>query len=97
MEPQAAASIIIANSVETGVIALQKWLYDIVTLKLGQQARYHLQHVRALQALADKVHLVRLFDLQKKTNEFRKLATHPLNHELQMETLLVEYTKIFQP
>ena len=96
MEPQAAAPIVIANSVESGVIAVQKWLYDIVTAKLGQQARYHLQHARALQALADKVNLGRLFDLQKKTNELRKLATHPLNHELQMENLLVEYTKIFQ-
>lgn len=96
MEPQAAAPIVIANSVESGVIAVQKWLYDIVTVKLGQQSRYHLQHARALQALADKVNLGRLFDLQKKTNELRKLATHPLNHELQMENLLVEYTKIFQ-
>jgi DNA polymerase-3 subunit delta' len=96
MEPQAAAPIVIANSVENGVIAVQKWLYDIVTVKLGQQARYHLQHARALQALADKVNLGRLFDLQKKTNELRKLATHPLNHELQMENLLVEYTKVFQ-
>ena len=95
MEPQAAAPIVIASSVETGVIAVQKWLYDIVTVKLGQQARYHLQHARALQALADKVNLGRLFDLQKKTNELRKLATHPLNHELQMESLLVEYTKTF--
>jgi len=97
MEPQAAAPIVIATSVESGVIAVQKWLYDIVTIKLGQQARYHLQHTRALQALADKVNLGRLFDLQKKTNELRKLATHPLNHELQMESLLVEYTKVFQP
>ena len=96
MEPQAAAPIVIANSVESGVIAVHKWLYDIVTVKLGQQARYHLQHARALQALAEKVNLGRLFDLQKKTNELRKLATHPLNHELQMENLLVEYTKVFQ-
>lgn len=96
MEPQAAAPVMIASSVETGVIAVQKWLYDIVTVKLGQPARYHLQHARALQALADKVNLGRLFDLQKKTNELRKLAAHPLNHELQMESLLVEYTKAFQ-
>jgi DNA polymerase-3 subunit delta' len=40
--------------------------------------------------------LSRLFDLQKKTNELRKLASHPLNHELQMENLLLEYTRIFR-
>lgn len=96
LEPHVAASILIANSVETGVIAIQKWIYDIVTIKLGQQVRYHVQHASALQALADKVNLSRLFDLQKKTNEIRKLVSHPLNHELQMESLLLEYTKIFQ-
>lgn len=96
LEPQVAAPAIIASSVESGIIAIQKWVYDIVTVKLGQQARYHLQHIRALQALADKVNLSRLFEFQRKTNDLRKLAAHPLNHELQMESLLVEYTKIFQ-
>ncbi len=95
LEPHSVASLLITNSVEAGIIAIQKWLYDIVAVKLGQQTRYHLQHTNALQALADKVNLSRLFDLQKKTNEQRKLATHPLNHELQMESLLLEYTKLF--
>ncbi len=97
LDSTAAASVVIASSAETGVIAVQKWLYDIVAIKLGQQLRYHVQHTRALQALADRVNLGRLFELQKKINELRKLANHPLNHELQMENLLVEYTKVFQP
>lgn len=96
LEPHIAAPLLIAGSVETGVIALQKWLYDILATKLGQQARYHLQHTSALQALAGRVNLGRLFDMQKKTNELRRLALHPLNHELQMESLLLEYTRIFQ-
>lgn len=95
LEPHVVASLLTANSVEAGIIAIQKWLYDIVAVKLGHQTRYHLQHINALQALADKVNLSRLFDMQKKTNEQRKLATHPLNHELQMESLLLEYTKLF--
>jgi DNA polymerase-3 subunit delta' len=96
LEPHIAAPALIANSVETGIIAIQKWLYDIVAIKLGQQTRYHLQYVNALQALAEKVNLSQLFEMQKKMNEHRKLALHPLNHEMQMESLLLEYTKIFQ-
>lgn len=96
LEPHITAPAVIAVSVEGGVIAIQKWLYDIAAVKLGQQTRYHLQHTGALQALADKVNLSRLFEMQKKTNDLRKLAAHPLNHELQMESLLLEYTKIFQ-
>lgn len=96
LEPHVAAPAVIAISVEAGIIAIQKWLYDIVAIKLGQQTRYHLQHTSALQVLAEKVNLSRLFEMQKKTNDLRKLASHPLNHELQMESLLLEYTKIFQ-
>lgn len=95
LEPSIAASCLIANSVETGVIALQKWIYDIVAMKFGRQVRYHMQHSNTLQVLADKVNLSRLFDLQRKADELRKLAAHPLNHDLQMESLLVDYTKIF--
>lgn len=95
LEPHLAASTLIANSVETGIIAVQKWIYDIVAMRLGHQTRYHTQHTSTLQALAEKVNLSRLFDLQKKTDELRRLALHPLNHELQMESLLLEYTRIF--
>lgn len=96
LEPHIAAKAFIANSVEMGIVALQKWIYDIVAMQLGKQIRYHLLHTKALQALAEKVHLNRIFELQKKTDELRKLALHPLNHELQMESLLLEYTKIFK-
>lgn len=95
LEPHVAAPILIANSVETGIIALQKWIYDMVATRLGGPIRYHLQQAASLQLLAEKVSLSRLFDLQKKSNELRKLALHPLNHELQMESLLLEYTRIF--
>lgn len=95
LQPHVAAPAFIANSVEVGIIALQKWMYDIVTMRLTRQIRYHLAHTGALQALAEKVNLSSLFQLQKKLEALRKLASHPLNHELQMESLLLEYTRIF--
>lgn len=95
LQPHIAAPTLIANSVELGIIALQKWIYDIVAIRLSRQVRYHAMHATALQALADKVNLNSLFQLQKKIEALRKLALHPLNHELQMESLLLEYTRIF--
>jgi len=96
MQPQSAASIVLANSVESGVTALQKWIYDLMAVKLCKQIRYHLPYASALQLLAEKVNLAGLFEFQKKTNELRKLATHPLNQELQMESLLLDYIKLFK-
>lgn len=95
LEPHLAAPTLIASSVETGVIALQKWIYDIVAMRLTRQIRYHAAHISTLQVLAEKVNLSSLFELQKKVEAIRKLALHPLNHELQMESLLLDYTKIF--
>ena len=95
LQPHVAAAMLIANSVESGVIALQKWLYDLAAMQMTNQVRYHLAHTKALQLLADKVNLSALFQLQKKIDGIRQLATHPLNHELQMESILLDYTKLF--
>lgn len=95
LEPSIIAPQLVADGVEPGIIAFQKWLYDLTAVKLTRKARYHLQYLNALQALAERVNLSKLFDLQRKTNELRKLASHPLNHEVQMECLLLEYTKLF--
>lgn len=96
LQPHIAAPALIAHSAESGIIALQKWLYDLAAMSLSSQIRYHTGLSKTFQGLAEKVHLNRLFDLQKKTNELRKLANHPLNHDLQMESLLLEYTRLFK-
>ncbi|MBA3695635.1 MAG: DNA polymerase III subunit delta' [Methylotenera sp.] len=96
LQPHIGALALVANSAEFGIIAIQKWLYDVAAMRLSKQIRYHTGLSKTFQELAEKVHLNRLFDLQKKADELRKLANHPLNHELQMESLLLEYTKIFQ-
>lgn len=97
LQPHVAAPSIIASSAEQGIITVQKWLYDIASMRLSSQIRYHTALAKTFQGLAEKVHLSRLFDLQKKADELRKLANHPLNHDLQMESLLLDYTKIFKP
>lgn len=95
LQPHVAASMLIAHSAETGIIALQKWLCDLMTMCLTKQVRYHIGQSGALQGLSDKVNLSQLMQLQKKVDDLRGLALHPLNHELQLEALLVEYTRVF--
>ncbi len=90
-----AAPALMAHSAETGITALQKWLYDLFLVKHAKEVRYHTAHAKALEALAARVDLGKLMQLQKSLNELRKLALHPLNHELQIEALLVDYTRIF--
>lgn len=95
LQPSVVAPLLQVNSAETGINVFQKWLYDLTAMRLAKQVRYHLAQVNALQVLAERVNLSALFQLQKKLDALRQLALHPLNHELQMEALLVDYTKLF--
>lgn len=95
LDPAQIASQLIGTQVEAGLSALQKWLYDLIALKSGCELRYHLAHAQALQQLASKVNLRSVFELQNKVSALKKMALHPLNHALQVECLLLEYTKLF--
>lgn len=95
LSPHVVAPVLLTHSAETGIVALQKWLFDLVLMKQAKQVRYHTAYAKALEVLAGKVNLAKLLQLQKNLNELRKLALHPLNHQLQMEAMLVDYTRIF--
>ncbi len=95
LDPANVAAQLVSAQVEAGLNALQKWLYDLIALKSGCEVRYHLAHVQALQRLAVRVNLNAVFELQKRVLALKNLAVHPLNHALQIECLLFEYTKLF--
>lgn len=95
MDAFSSASLFVSHGMETAVLALQKWVYDLVTCRLTGQIRYHLGSQGALQALAKSVDLGLLLDFQRKLDEARRSATHPLNNEMQLESLLIQYTQLF--
>lgn len=83
------------NAMHNAMQLLQKWLYDILLVKMTGQVRYHIAQLSALQSLAKSVDLGLLLQFQRKLDEAKKTATHPLNNELQLEGLLVQYTQLF--
>lgn len=95
MDAFSCAPLFIAHGMDTAVQSLQKWTYDLTACKLAGQIRYHAGLQGALQALAKGVDLGLLLDYQRKLDEARRSATHPLNNELQLESLLIQYTQLF--
>lgn len=95
LDPFITAPKCLALGMELAINTLQKWIYDLINCRLVGEVRYNIQHIKALQALAKSVNLSRLFDFQRKLNDAQKSATHPLNHELQLEELLLQYTQTF--
>jgi len=95
MDPFTTASVCAKQGMVLAVQVLQKWVYDLANLKLAGEVRYHETYRNALQHLSANLDMGLLFDLQRKLDQARKSATHPLNSELQLENLLLQYIQIF--
>lgn len=95
LDPFATAAACAKHGMTDATQALQKWIYDLANQRLTGEIRYHAPYHTALQALAKSVDLSLLFELQRKLDQARKSASHPLNSELQLENLLLQYTQIF--
>ena len=82
---------------ERALDALQKWVFDLLACKLAQHWHYHASHSNALQALCKGVNLTALLSFQHQLIDAKKTASHPLNNELQLENILLQYTQLFKP
>lgn len=89
------APLLVAHGMDVAATLMQKWVYDILACKLAGVVRYHPQHLNALQGLAERVDLAMLLGFQRSLIDEQKSAAHPLNHELQIEHLLLNYVRMF--
>ena len=95
LQPFVCAPAFLSLGMERALDTLQKWVFDLMSYKLTQKYRYHAQHIKALQALCKSVNLNSLMLLEQKLSDAKKMANHPLSNEMQLENMLLHYTKIF--
>lgn len=93
MDVVAVVPVLIKLGMEQAIQALQKWLLDVWLSCNQQPLRYHPGDAGPMQTLASGVNLSRLLAFQQQLNRFKMTAQHPLNQELQLEQLLLQYKK----
>lgn len=96
LQPFTCAPAFLALGMERAIDTLQKWIFDLMSYKLTQKSRYHAQHIKTLQALCKGVNLNLLMSFQQRLSDAKKMANHPLSNEMQLENMLLHYTKIFK-
>jgi len=96
LDPFVSAPMFLSLGMEHALETLQKWVFDLLNYKLIQQFHYHAQQASALQALCKSVNLRVLLRFQQMLIEAKKTANHPLNNEMQLENMLLQYTHIFK-
>jgi DNA polymerase III subunit delta' len=97
LDPFVSAPLFFSIGMERALETLQKWVFDLAGYKLAQTLHYHPQQGSALQALCKSVNLNLLLNFQNKLLDAKKTANHPLNNELQLENILLQYTQLFKP
>lgn len=95
MDSASAGTVLIKQGMHAAIQVLQKWLLDLWLSRHQQPLRYHPDASDTLQTLASKLDLARLLAFQQQLNRFKMTAQHPLNQELQLEQLLLQYKKMF--
>ncbi|OGB26623.1 MAG: DNA polymerase III subunit delta' [Burkholderiales bacterium RIFCSPLOWO2_02_FULL_57_36] len=74
---------------------LQRWLYDLFSVKLCGRIRYYPRYRKELAALAGKADIGALLAALKGANDRRAIAQHPLSAKLFIEDMLLDYSTIF--
>lgn len=70
----------------------QRWLYDVLSLKLSGRIRYYPRYQKEVSQLAGRVPTAKLNRAIKALGERRAVADHPLSAKLFVEDMLLEYT-----
>lgn len=74
---------------------LQRWLYDMFSLKLAERIRYYPRYQKEIGTLAARVEMNDLLRVLKAVKERRAVAGHPLSAKLFIEDMLLDYTSLF--
>ncbi|MBI5922295.1 MAG: DNA polymerase III subunit delta' [Betaproteobacteria bacterium] len=76
------------------VEALQKWLYDLLLLKLTGKLSYHQAWRKKLEVLERRASVVGLLAGYQELLKIRAVARHPLNTQLFLEDLATRYLRL---
>lgn len=76
---------------------LQKWAYDLLSIRLAGKIRYHQDFAEQLHELAKSANVKSLLGYQRELLGFKRVLQHPLNSQLLLEQLMFSYQKCIQP
>ena len=74
---------------------MQKWCYDLFSFKLTNELFYFPAKKEIIENLATNLNLSKILQFLKKLNEVKVYASKPVNKEINLELLIIEYRKVF--
>ncbi len=100
-KPDAAAALGVAERLQKVALAQlvawqQRWLYDLLSVKLAGRVRYYPHHRKSLEGLASRLSADHLQQALRDAGSRRAVAEHPLSARLFIEDMLLDYASLLQ-
>ncbi len=73
---------------------LQRWCYDLLSLRFAARVRYNPDYAEKLHRIADKADVHELLHLIQELGAAARALEHPLNPRLVVEHLAIRYTRM---
>lgn len=74
----------------------QRWLYDLLTIKLSNLLRYYPRYKKELKMLSTQVDVMQIIHATKNMNARCAIMHHPLLPRLFIEEMMLDYLQLFK-
>ena len=88
---------ILTQGLDWTVNMIQKWTFDLLLSVHTQQSYYFKKEEARIHSQAKQLNLDALLTFTNELNELKKIASHPLNQELQLQNIFIKFKQIFEP
>jgi DNA polymerase-3 subunit delta' len=88
---------ILTQGLDWTVNMIQKWIFDLLLSVHTQQSYYFKKEEARIHSQAKQLNLDALLIFANELNELKKIASHPLNQELQLQNIFIKFKQIFEP
>jgi DNA polymerase-3 subunit delta' len=88
---------ILSQGLDWTLNVIQKWVFDLLLSLHAQQNYYFKKEEKRIQSQAKQINLDNLLLFTNELNELKKIASHPINQELQLQNIFIKYKQIFEP
>jgi DNA polymerase-3 subunit delta' len=85
----------LSNGLAWIINLLQKWSYEILLYKLSEEHNYFPGNTKVVHKLALNADLSKLLTFQKSLNTVKSYAQTSANKEINLNSVMIEYKKIF--
>ena len=75
---------------------IQKWIFDLLLHVHTNQGYYFKKEMARINSLAQRLNVEHLLSFSNELNDLKKIASHPINQELQLQNILIKYKQIFE-